>query len=56
VRVARSFGSALEGLRASENPLLEKLGKDVDWCARESVLSVVPRLAGLDGSAAEIVV
>jgi 2-phosphosulfolactate phosphatase len=56
VRVARSFGSALDGLRASENPLHEKLGEDVDWCARESVLTVVPRLAGLDGSAAEIVV
>jgi 2-phosphosulfolactate phosphatase len=56
VRVARSFGSALEGLRASENPLHEKLGEDVDWCARESVLTVVPRLAGMDGSATEIVV
>jgi 2-phosphosulfolactate phosphatase len=55
VRLARSFGSVEEGLRASENPLLEKLGDDIAWCARESVLSVVPRLAGMEGAAAEIV-
>ncbi|MGH3007185.1 MAG: 2-phosphosulfolactate phosphatase [Gaiellaceae bacterium] len=55
VRIARSFESALEGLRASENPFHEELGEDVAWCARESVLEVVPRLAGMNGSAAEIV-
>jgi 2-phosphosulfolactate phosphatase len=55
VRIAGSFATALEGLHASENPFHEKLGEDVDWCARESVLSVVPRLAGMNGSAAEIV-
>lgn len=55
VRIADSFATPLEGLRASENPFHEKLGEDVDWCARESVLSVVPRLAGMNGSAAEIV-
>ncbi|HEX2046105.1 MAG TPA: 2-phosphosulfolactate phosphatase [Gaiellaceae bacterium] len=54
VRLARSFGSALEGLRASETPLYEELGADVEWCARESVLAVVPRLAGLRGAAAEV--
>lgn len=55
VRIARSFESALEGLRASENPFHEELGEDIAWCARESVLEVVPRLAGMNGSAAEIV-
>lgn len=55
VRLARSFPGAEEGLRASENPLLEKLGEDVAWCARESVLDVVPRLARMEGTAAEIV-
>ena len=29
--------------------------EDIAWCARESVLDVVPRLAGMEGSAAEIV-
>jgi 2-phosphosulfolactate phosphatase len=56
VRLARSFGSAEEGLRASENPFLAKLGDDIAWCARESVLTVVPRLAGMEGATAEIVV
>jgi 2-phosphosulfolactate phosphatase len=55
VRIARSFPDALAGLRASENPFQEKLGEDVEWCARESVLAVVPRLARLNGAAAEIV-
>ncbi len=55
VRLARSFASALEGLRASETPVYEELGPDVEWCARESVLAVVPRLARLHGGAAEIV-
>lgn len=55
VRIARSFASTLEGLRASENPFHEELGEDVEWCARENVLAVAPRLAGMNGSAAEIV-
>jgi 2-phosphosulfolactate phosphatase len=55
VRLAGSFASPLEGLRASENPFHEQLGEDLEWCARESVLAVVPRLAGLNGAAAEIV-
>ena len=55
VRIAGSFASALEGLRASENPFHDELGEDVDWCARENVLAVAPRLAGMNGSAAEIV-
>jgi 2-phosphosulfolactate phosphatase len=55
VRIAGSFASALEGLRASENPFHEELGEDVEWCARENVHAVAPRLAGMNGSAAEIV-
>ena len=55
VRLARSFASAEEALQAAENPRQEALGEDLAWCARESVLAVAPRLARLDGSAAEIV-
>ena len=55
VRIAGSFASALEGLRASENPFHDELGEDVDWCACENVLTVAPRLAGMNGFAAEIV-
>ena len=55
VRLARSFANAEEGLRASSNPEHAKLEDDIAWCARESVLAVAPRLARLDGTAAEIV-
>jgi 2-phosphosulfolactate phosphatase len=55
VRLAGSFASAEEGLRAAENPRQEALGDDLAWCARESVLAVVPRLARLEAPAAEIV-
>jgi hypothetical protein len=55
VRLARSFVSAEEGLSASENPEHARLTEDIAWCARESLLDVVPRLARLDGPAAEIV-
>lgn len=55
VRLAGSFASAEQALRAAENPRREALGDDLAWCARESVLSVVPRLARLEGPAAEIV-
>jgi 2-phosphosulfolactate phosphatase len=54
VRIARSFASAEEGLRASENPFHDQIGEDIAWCARESVLDAVPRLVGMDGAAAEI--
>ena len=56
VRLAASFATAEEGLRASTNPEHAKLAEDIAWCARESVLAVAPRLARLDGTAAEIVV
>lgn len=51
--LARSFPDALSGLHARTYgpPGLEE---DIAWCARESVLDVVPRLAGLHGAAAEI--
>jgi 2-phosphosulfolactate phosphatase len=51
--VARSFPTALDGLRARTYgpPGLEA---DIAFCAREDVLDVVPRLAGMVGTAAEI--
>ena len=52
--LAGSFATALEGLNARTYgpPGLEE---DIAFCARESVLDVVPRLSRLVGSAAEIV-
>jgi 2-phosphosulfolactate phosphatase len=55
LRLARSFPTALDGLRASENPVHDRLGHDVGWCAQENLVAVVPRLAGMNGAAAEIV-
>ncbi len=58
IRLARSFRSAEEGLGASQsarNLVAADLGEDIAWCARESVLEVVPRLARMHGTAAEIV-
>jgi 2-phosphosulfolactate phosphatase len=51
--VAASFPSALEALNARTYgpPGLEE---DIAFCAREGVLDVVPRLAGIVGTAAEI--
>ena len=51
--VARSFRDAHAGLTARTYgpPGLEE---DIAWCARESVLDVVPRLVGFAGAAAEI--
>jgi 2-phosphosulfolactate phosphatase len=52
--VARSFPGPLEGLNARTYgpPGLEQ---DIAWCARESVLEVVPRFSRLVGPTAEIV-
>ena len=58
-RLAASYTDAEEAFRASRSgrnlvnhgPELEA---DIPWCARESVLDVVPRLAGMRGIAAEI--
>jgi 2-phosphosulfolactate phosphatase len=55
VRLARSFPSALDGIGASENPEHARLGEDIAFCARESVLDIVPRLATREGAAVEIV-
>ncbi len=53
IRLARSFGSHEEGLGASKsasNLRAAGLGGDVAWCARESVLDVVPRVVSRGGS------
>ena len=54
VRVARSFQTAEEGLRAAHNPRQEGLDDDIAWCARENVCAVVPRFLGMRGPAAEV--
>jgi 2-phosphosulfolactate phosphatase len=59
VRLATSYESSEDALRASRSgrnlinhgPDLEA---DIPWCARESVVGVVPRLAGAHGVAAEL--
>src|ERR687888_1415785 len=52
--LAQAFPRALDGLNARTYgpPGLEA---DIEWCARESVLDVVPRLAQVVDQAAEIV-
>jgi 2-phosphosulfolactate phosphatase len=57
IRLAHTFGSALEGLGASwsaGNLRRHKLEADIEWCARESVLDVVPRFVRTVGAAAEV--
>jgi 2-phosphosulfolactate phosphatase len=57
MRLAQSFPSAEEGLSASQsarNLHASGLDTDIAWCARESVLDVVPRLSRMLGSAAEV--
>ncbi|MEX2464977.1 MAG: 2-phosphosulfolactate phosphatase [Gaiellaceae bacterium] len=54
VRVARSFPTAEEGLRAAQNPRQEGLDEDIAWCAQENVCAVVPRFLGMRGPAAEV--
>jgi 2-phosphosulfolactate phosphatase len=59
IRLARSFSSREEGLAASQsarNLVAAGLEEDIAWCARESALDVVPRLARMLDGAAEIVV
>ena len=58
-RLASTWAGAEEAFRASKSGrnLLEnapELEDDIAFCARESVLDVVPRLVALRGSAAEI--
>ena len=54
VLLARSFGTALEGLNARTYgpPGLEA---DIEYCAQENLLDTVPRFARMVGPAAEIV-
>ena len=57
IRLAESFGSAVEGLGASRsagNLRARGLEADIAWCARESVLDVVPRFVRTIGAAAEV--
>jgi 2-phosphosulfolactate phosphatase len=54
VRVAASFSTAEEALRAAQNPRQEGLDEDIAWCARENVSAVVPRFLGMRGPAAEV--
>ena len=61
VRLAQSYTSAEEAFRASRSGrnLVDhgpELEADIPWCARESVLGVVPRLVGMQGVAAELTV
>jgi 2-phosphosulfolactate phosphatase len=58
-RLVGTWSGAEEAFRASKSGrnLLENaphLEEDIAFCARESVLDVVPRLVGMRGSAAEI--
>ncbi|MGZ4386989.1 MAG: 2-phosphosulfolactate phosphatase, partial [Gaiellaceae bacterium] len=57
IRLARSFESPYDGLAASQsarNLLAAGLPEDIVWCAKESVVEVVPRLDGMVGPAARV--
>ncbi|HET7568341.1 MAG TPA: 2-phosphosulfolactate phosphatase [Gaiellaceae bacterium] len=57
IRLADSFPDALAGLgasRSASNLRRKGLDADIAWCARESVLDVVPRFVGRAGAAAEV--
>jgi len=57
-RIADSYPDALAGLGASRSGWnLRRNGfeDDIAWCARESVLDVVPRYARMFGAAAEVI-
>jgi phosphosulfolactate phosphohydrolase-like enzyme len=57
VRLAGSFGSVEEGLRASQsarNLVNADLEEDIVWCARENSIAVLPRLVALRDGIAEI--
>ena len=59
IRLAGSFRSGEEGLRASQsarNLLAAGLESDIAFCARESVLAVVPQVVGMRGPAVELAV
>jgi 2-phosphosulfolactate phosphatase len=56
-RIAASFPDSLAGLgasRSARNLRTHGLEKDIEWCARESALDVVPRFVRTVGPAAEV--
>jgi 2-phosphosulfolactate phosphatase len=57
IRLAATFTTNEEGLGASQsarNLNASGLEDDIAWCARESVLDVVPRFSRMVGTAAEV--
>ena len=57
IRLAQSFADAREGIgsgRSAWNLRRHGLEADIDWCARENALGVVPRYRGAIGPAAEV--
>jgi 2-phosphosulfolactate phosphatase len=57
IRLAQSYAGAREGLgagRSAWNLRRHGLEADIDWCARENALDVVPRYRGAVGPAAEV--
>jgi 2-phosphosulfolactate phosphatase len=57
IRLAQSYESAhaaLEASRSGWNLRRHGLDADIEWCAREDALDVVPRLARMDGPAAVV--
>ena len=57
IRLARSFADAREGIgsgRSAWNLRRHGLEADIDWCARENALDVVPRYRGAVGPAANV--
>src|SRR3954454_10793986 len=58
IRLAQTFADARDGLASSRsawNLRRHGLDADIDWCARENALDVVPRYAGAVGPAALVV-
>jgi 2-phosphosulfolactate phosphatase len=57
IRLARTFGSHEEGLgasRSASNLRRAGLDDDIAWCARESVLEVVPRVVRRAGASVHV--
>jgi len=57
IRLAQSYPDALAGIgsgRSGWNLRQHGLEADIDWCARENALDVVPRYRGMTGAAAEV--
>ena len=57
IRLARSYADAAEALNGSRsgwNLRTHELHADIEWCARENSLAVVPRYVRTVGAAAEV--